>query len=140
MAAGGYFAHEMAILRQRIAALEQRGPEPSPQQPSVIAEAAEALAVALEELRAANEELQQQNEDLAAANRRYQELFSLAPDAYLVTDVHGTIQEVNGAASHLLKIRTRVQLPETRLPRWAEGWGVCRPTVEHHWASDVGRP
>jgi PAS domain S-box-containing protein len=104
MAAEEYFAHETEILRQRIAALEQQGPEP-PQQPSVIAGAAEALAVALEELRAANEELQQQNEDLAAANRRYQELFSLAPDAYLVTDVHGTIQEANGAASHLLKIR-----------------------------------
>ena len=105
MAAGGYFAHEIELLRQRIAALEQQGSKPSPQRPSVIAEAAEALAVALEELRAASEELQQHNEDLATANRRDPELFSLAPDAYLVTGVHGTIQEANGAASHLLKIR-----------------------------------
>jgi hypothetical protein len=60
MAAGGYFAQEMEILRQRIAAPEQQGPEPSVQQPSVIAEAAEALTVALEELRTANDELQQQ--------------------------------------------------------------------------------
>src|SRR5256885_15870105 len=55
---------------------------------------------ALEELRVADEELRVQNEELAASKHaidaerlRYRELFDFAPDAYLVTDVHGTIRE-----------------------------------------------
>ena len=41
----------------------------------------------------------------AQAHRlRYQELFDFAPDGYLVTDLHGTIQEANRAAAALLNI------------------------------------
>ena len=69
------------------------------------------LKLTLEELRVADEELRQQNEELAAANfqvdaerRRYQELFDLAPDAYLVTNLAGIITEANRSASSLFGI------------------------------------
>jgi PAS domain S-box-containing protein len=74
-------------------------------------ESVEQLRAALEELRVADEELRQQNEELAAAHlqveverRRYQELFQLAPDAYLVTSLSGIIEEGNLSASRLLGI------------------------------------
>ena len=73
--------------------------------------ALEDLRAALEELRVAGEELRQQNEELAAAHielenerRRYHELFDLAPDAYLVTDLAGIVSEANLAATHLLRV------------------------------------
>jgi PAS domain S-box-containing protein len=76
--------------------------------------AIEDLRLSLEELRVADEELRQQNDELAAAHfqldeerKRYQELFSLAPDAYLVTDPGGVIREANLAAIRLLKVEGR---------------------------------
>ncbi|HEX2208883.1 MAG TPA: ATP-binding protein [Longimicrobium sp.] len=66
---------------------------------------------ALEELRVTEEELRIQNEQLVdsqalveAERVRYEELFQLAPDAYLVTDAAGTIAEANHAAAALLKV------------------------------------
>ena len=38
------------------------------------------------------------------SHRRYQELFEGVPEAYLVTDVHGLIQEANRPEAHLLHI------------------------------------
>jgi PAS domain S-box-containing protein len=74
-------------------------------------ENAESLRALLEELRVADEELRQQNEELTAAHlqvdaerRRYQELFELAPDAYIVTSLSGIISEANQSASHLFGI------------------------------------
>jgi PAS domain S-box-containing protein len=71
----------------------------------------EELHLALEELRVVDEELRQRNEELSAAHfqleterQRYQELFDLAPDAYLVTDLAGIIKEANQSASSLLGI------------------------------------
>jgi len=71
----------------------------------------ESLRAVLEELRVADEELRQQNEELAAAHlqveaerRRYQELFELAPDAYIVTSLTGIITEANQSAARLFGI------------------------------------
>jgi PAS domain S-box-containing protein len=71
----------------------------------------EQLRAALEELRVADEELRQQNEELVAAHleveaerKRYQELFELAPDAYIVTTMSGIIREANRSASKLFGI------------------------------------
>ena len=68
------------------------------------------LSSSLEELRVAEEELRAQGADLATAQgvieterRRYQELFDLAPDAYLVTDPKGVVLEANRAAGTLLR-------------------------------------
>ncbi len=66
------------------------------------------LSRTLEEQAVFEEELRQQNEELSIANenarlqeQRYEDLFEFAPDAYLVTDVNGIIQEVNRAAEKL---------------------------------------
>ena len=68
----------------------------------------------VEELQVATEELLQQSEELEATRRevelawaRYQELFELAPDAYLVTTPTGTIDETNRAACELLGVAGR---------------------------------
>ncbi len=67
------------------------------------------LQTAWEELNTAEEELLEQNQELAQARyaveaeqRRYAELFEMAPDGYLVTDPHGNIREANRAALGLL--------------------------------------
>lgn len=73
-----------------------------------------ALSNALEELRVAEEELCEQNEELFQARyeleiqqRRYQDLFEFAPDAYLITDKNGIIQEANRAAAELFKVNQK---------------------------------
>ncbi|ACC81705.1 PAS domain-containing sensor histidine kinase [Nostoc punctiforme] len=72
----------------------------------------EALRETLEELQVVEEELRQQNEELAIARetaelerRRYQDLFDLAPNAYLVTDLAGIIKEANYVTAALLSVR-----------------------------------
>lgn len=69
------------------------------------------LRLTLEELQVADAELRQQNEQLELAQQtlelehlRYQDLFEFAPDAYLVTNIHGVIQEANRAASDLFHV------------------------------------
>jgi len=66
------------------------------------------LASAMEELRAAHEEVDAQRDELAEASgkvqqehRRYVELFEDAPDGYVVTDLHGVIEQANLAAAEL---------------------------------------
>lgn len=81
----------------------------------LLREALEELAIALEELRVLTEELRGQTKELAATRRsleaehqRYQDLFELAPDGYVVTDAHGVIEEANSAAAALLRRRRKV--------------------------------
>ena len=49
------------------------------------------------------EELQGQAALLVRENKRYAEFFEFAPDAYLITDIGGTVREANQAALELLK-------------------------------------
>ncbi|MBE8989633.1 PAS domain S-box protein [Nostoc sp. LEGE 12450] len=77
-----------------------------------IMQTCEALRETLEELQVVEEELRQQNEELAIARetaelerRRYQDLFNLAPNAYLVTDVAGIIKDANYVTAALLSVR-----------------------------------
>jgi PAS domain S-box-containing protein len=72
-------------------------------------QAMEELRTALEELRVADEELRQQNDELTNAHlqvemerQRYLDLFELAPDAYISTDLLGVITEANQSAARLL--------------------------------------
>ncbi|MEA5505316.1 PAS domain S-box protein [Halotia wernerae UHCC 0503] len=78
----------------------------------LLQEAIAEISISLEELHVSAEELQQQNEELVATRhlveaerQRYQDLFNFAPDAYLVTDLTGIIQEANHAAAQLLNAR-----------------------------------
>jgi PAS domain S-box-containing protein len=77
-------------------------------------ETTDRLREALEELRVAEEELIAQNEELVEARRRveaqrhrYQDLFDFAPDAYLITDLHGGIIEANDTAHRVLRVPGR---------------------------------
>ena len=86
------------------------------------------LLAAIEELRVADEELRVQNEELAASRHtidrermRYRELFDLAPDAYLVTDVNGTISEANLAAGRLLGVEPRFLAGKSILTFFEDG-------------------
>ncbi|GFE70588.1 ATP-binding protein [Chroococcus sp. FPU101] len=79
--------------------------------PEIVAESLEELTVAMEELNVAQEELLQQNQEIEQVrtkieiqSQRYQDLFELAPDGYLVTDKAGNIQQANRAASELFKV------------------------------------
>jgi PAS domain S-box-containing protein len=90
-------------------------PSPSPEeQRQFLREACEELHIALEELSVAQAELLDQNQELILTRQavevqrqRYHELFDLAPDGYLVTDVNGKIQEANRAAASMLNIESR---------------------------------
>lgn len=76
-----------------------------------LADTNQELETTLAELTASQEEVQKQNQELIATHQaleqerqRYQELFNFAPDAYLVTDIQGNIQEANQAAATLLGV------------------------------------
>jgi PAS domain S-box-containing protein len=90
-------------FRQQVDALTQRWHGVAPPPPSLV-EVMEALHVACEELRALNDQLTQIQETALHHQLRYQELLEFALDGYLVTDLHGCIQEANRAAAILLNI------------------------------------
>ncbi|MGB3205597.1 MAG: helix-turn-helix domain-containing protein [Crinalium sp.] len=69
-----------------------------------LATAAEELQVTIEELQHKNQEILDVYKTLEFERQRYQNIFDLAPQAYLVTDPSGIILEANSAAANLLKI------------------------------------
>jgi PAS domain S-box-containing protein len=95
------YTAEIDMLRQAVVALTYRQPGDAPP-PFGLDEAMEAVAVAFEELSAVNEALTQTQQVAMHEQQRYRELFTFAPDGYLVTDLHGLIQEANQAAATLL--------------------------------------
>jgi PAS domain S-box-containing protein len=97
------YTAEIETLRQEVVALTHRAPGHA-SSPSGLDEAVEAVAVALQELHAVNEALIQTQQVALHEQQRYRELFTFAPDSYLVTDLHGFIQEANQAAGSLLHI------------------------------------
>jgi two-component system, cell cycle sensor histidine kinase and response regulator CckA len=98
---------QIAAVYQRAAILSQRATE-IPLQPALMEAALAELHFVLEELQTSQEELCDQNEELIATRQlveqerqRYQTLFEMAPDGYLVTDRQGKIYDANQAAGHL---------------------------------------
>jgi PAS domain S-box-containing protein len=84
----------------------------SPTERGLLPESLQELSSSVEELCVAAEELRQQNDELVATRslleeerRHYQELFELAPDGYIVTDMYGVIRETNDNAARLLQVR-----------------------------------
>jgi PAS domain S-box-containing protein len=87
--------------------------ESSPLGLSEVEELVEHLNNALEEVQTLYETVCEQSESLAAAvasahaeRERYRYLFDHAPEAYIVTDVHGVIREANTQAAVLLNTPT----------------------------------
>lgn len=102
--------NRIEAVQQRALLLHQRASE-QPIQPELLALALNDLSLVLEELRTAHEELQQQNQALAdyrqqleTERQRYQNLFNLAPDGYLVSNAKGVIQAGNVAIAALLHL------------------------------------
>jgi PAS domain S-box-containing protein len=62
----------------------------------------EELNVTAEELRVQNQALRDAYIDVEKRRQHYEDLFTLIPDAYIVTDVYATILEANTAAENLL--------------------------------------
>ncbi|MEH2250536.1 PAS domain-containing sensor histidine kinase [Nostoc sp.] len=113
-------ALQLKNMRKRVALLQRQSEEQKAREDiELVAAVFKEVHLALEELQIANEDLQQQNEelfnaqqDLVAQRQRYRELFEEVPDAYLVTDTKGVIQEANSAATTLLNISKSFLLGE----------------------------
>ena len=65
------------------------------------------LEAGLQEIETLWQELRTRADELASERQRYSEFFEYAPDAYLVTDEHGTVREANRAAAELLGVSAR---------------------------------
>jgi two-component system, cell cycle sensor histidine kinase and response regulator CckA len=96
---------EIEAVYRRALILRQYASE-SPVQEDLLEKALLDLYLVLEELQTAQEELHQQNQKLIATqqmveleHQRYQALFDLAPNGYLVTDLQGKICQVNHHAA-----------------------------------------
>src|SRR5437016_9570838 len=107
------FAHAVTDMGARVDALTSVDLAPGEAPDELLEE----LHTAIEELNVANEELIAQNEQLEAAQDRldsmrlqYQDLFDMAPAAYLVTGSDSVIHEFNIAASELLGVPSRFLL------------------------------
>jgi len=65
------------------------------------------MPVELEDLKAMWFDLKAQVDELAGERQQYLDFFEQSPEAYIVTDNLGTIEEVNGAAVDILQRRRR---------------------------------
>jgi PAS domain-containing protein len=102
---------EISLLWQRVGRIRAATAR-SDSSSDLTSEALAELSNALEELRVSSDELNRQNEELRVTHlereresRRYQDLFQSAPAGYVVTDVVGTVTEVNEAAQRLFGAR-----------------------------------
>ncbi len=102
---------QVQALQGRLDKLYQNTNTSPPPTDWLLPTALKELGTTSEELQVAAEELLQQTEAVAflqqqlqAERQRYQDLFEFMPDAYLVTDADGKIQEANHAAATLLGI------------------------------------
>lgn len=106
-----HFIQSAEALHSRLADLYQTAsvlpwipPELLPQAFKELYSTSKMVQLAAEELYQQNEELIQTRNWLEAERQRYQDLFELAPDGYLVTNGEGIIQEANLAAAQLLNV------------------------------------
>jgi PAS domain S-box-containing protein len=97
------FAERLEAVRRRVETIRNQAEDGTPGQ------LCDELLGAMEELRVAEQEMRERNERLAESHntvveegRRYQQLFQFAPDAYLLTDLHGIVREANRSAARLL--------------------------------------
>lgn len=105
------FSQQLSGMAARLSLLLDHANTSSCPTPDLPVDTFKELGIATEELQVAVEELQQQNEELAdalelvaAERKRYQDLFQSAPQAYLVTNLEGVIQETNRMAAQLLGV------------------------------------
>jgi len=63
------------------------------------------MALEIEDLKTLWLDLRAQVDQLAGARQQYLDFFEQSPEAYVVTDLAGTITEANGAATDILQRR-----------------------------------
>ncbi len=105
------FSQKVAAMHSRVSTLFS-DPESLTHVPSKVASTVfKELGWAVEELQVAVEEFEHQNNALTEAveaahleRKRYQNLFSLATEAHLATNLEGIIQEANTVASEMLGV------------------------------------
>jgi diguanylate cyclase (GGDEF)-like protein/PAS domain S-box-containing protein len=137
------FERKLQATTDRLEMLYRRAEGSAAPGQTLMPEELQELADAMEELHVAGEELREKNDELAVAHaavdverRRYQELFHMAPDGYLVTDTTGIVIEANRAAAELFAVRSDLLIGKplvlflgresrqaftTRLARFARG-------------------
>ncbi|MDZ8086773.1 MAG: PAS domain S-box protein [Nostoc sp. DedQUE12b] len=105
------FIQRTEVLHKRLADLYETAnvlpwisPDLLPQAFKELYNTSKIVQLAAEELYQENEELVQTRNSLEAERQHYQDLFELAPDAYLVTSTQGIIQEANFTAAKLLNV------------------------------------
>ncbi|MBD2560785.1 MULTISPECIES: PAS domain S-box protein [Nostoc] len=105
------FIQRSEILHNRLADLYQTAsvlpwisPDLLPQAFKELYNTSKVVQLAAEELYQQNEELIQTRNYLETERQHYQELFEFAPDAYLVTNTEGIIEEANHTAAKLLNV------------------------------------
>ncbi|MFS0517601.1 PAS domain S-box protein [Nostoc sp. UIC 10607] len=105
------FIQRSEILHNRLADLYQTAsvlpwisPDLLPQAFKELYNTSKVVQLAAEELSQQNEELIQTRNSLETERQHYQELFEFAPDAYLVTNTEGIIEEANHTAAKLLNV------------------------------------
>ena len=124
------FTQQVKAMSNRLANLYQEIHTSSPPPPALLPSALTELGIASERLEIAAQMLYQQNQQLSLADQtreasqhRYQQLLEFIPDACLLTNAAGVIQEANRAATKLLnreqsslmgRFLTAFVTPETR--------------------------
>ncbi len=103
------FSNRLEAVRSRLRLLQSQAGTPDELREELI-EALHEVQVAQEELRAQNEELIATHEEVELERLRYRELFDLAPEAYLFTDLGGVVRESNLHAAILLGVARRFLL------------------------------
>lgn len=105
------FHQEIKAERQRAAGLYLDARKYIVQQQELLIETFEVIDNALKKIEVAERELRQQNEEITTIReavelqrQRYQNLLEFGLEAYLVTDLHGKIQQANRLAAKLLNI------------------------------------
>jgi PAS domain S-box-containing protein len=105
------FTQQVEAMSNRLANLYQGINTSSSLPPTLLPSALKELGIASERLEVAAQMLHQQNQKLSLADQtveaqrqRYQALLEFIPDACLLTDAAGMIQEANSATAKLLKL------------------------------------
>ena len=107
---------QIDILQGRLVSLERRAGE-TREKPTVVAGCIRELRNAIEQLEIvvsaaenAQEELRLAQQQIESERQRYRCLLELLPDPYVVTDLGGTILDVNPAAARLFNLSQRFLL------------------------------
>ncbi|MBW4487185.1 MAG: helix-turn-helix domain-containing protein [Trichocoleus desertorum ATA4-8-CV12] len=105
------FTQQVAAMSDRLSDLYKGIGTSSTLSPTLLPSALKELGIASERLQVAANLLNQQNQQLLLASQsvaterqRYQELLEFIPDACLITDAAGVIQQANQAATKLLNL------------------------------------